>query len=170
MKAKNIVLCGFMGSGKSTVGRLLAQQLNRTFVDLDSYIEKTAGQTVREIFSTVQEEGFRRLETAAVAELCSQTGLVLALGGGTVLKAENVALLKQNGIIFYLKVSAETVLQRLKGDTTRPLLLGSEAEKMQKVCTLMQQRTPLYTAAADVEICADSSAEETAKQILSNLC
>lgn len=169
MKAENIVLCGFMGSGKSTVGRLLSRRLGREFIDLDSYIEKAAGQTVREIFAAAGEEGFRRLETAAVAELCGRNGLVLALGGGTVLKAENVAFLKQNGLIFYLSVSAKTVLQRLKEDTSRPLLMGSECEKMQKVEALMQQRAPLYTAAADLEICADTGAEEVAEQILLKL-
>ena len=109
----NLILCGFMGSGKSTVGRLLARRLHRPFVDLDEFIEQQTGQTVAEIFNTRGEGAFRALEREAARSLCSQSGLVLSCGGGTVLNPQTAALLKQSGTVIYLKVLPQTVLQRL---------------------------------------------------------
>ncbi len=162
----NLILCGFMGSGKSTVGRLLARRLNRPFVDLDEFIERQTGQTVAEIFNTRGEGAFRALEREAARSLCSQNGLVLSCGGGTVLNPQTAALLKQSGTVIYLKVSSQTVLQRLKGDQTRPLLQGTEAEKKSRITALLAEREPLYAAAAELTVSTNQGAEPAILEIL----
>lgn len=162
----NLILCGFMGSGKSTVGRLLARRLNRPFIDLDEFIEQQTGQTVTEIFNTRGEDAFRALEREAARSLCSQSGLVLSCGGGTVLNPQTAALLKQSGTVIYLKVRPQTVLQRLKGDQTRPLLQGTEAEKKSRVCALLAEREPFYKAAAELTVSTNNGAEQAVLDIL----
>lgn len=162
----NLILCGFMGSGKSTVGRLLARRLNRPFIDLDEFIEQQTGQTVTEIFNTRGEDAFRALEREAARSLCSQSGLVLSCGGGTVLNPQTAALLKQSGTVIYLKVRPQTVLQRLKGDQTRPLLQGTEAEKKNRVCALLAEREPFYKAAAELTVSTNNGAEQAILDIL----
>ncbi len=154
MTDKNIVLCGFMGCGKTTVGRLLAARLGYTFVDMDEYIEAKQGCSVTEIFNTQGEAAFRRMETKAAEELGQQSRTVIACGGGTVLQPENVAALKQNGWLFFLEVSPETVLHRLKQDTTRPLLAQNKTEA---VFSLLTKRQPLYKNAADFTLSAESA-------------
>lgn len=168
-KNNNLILCGFMGSGKSTVGRLLAKRLGRPFVDLDAYIEAEAGQTVAEIFKTKGQAAFRAMEQAAARSLCSRSGLVLACGGGTVLNPETAALLRQSGTVIYLSVCPQTVLQRLEGDATRPLLQGTGAEKAGRVAALLAEREPLYRAAAHVVIEADGGAGQAVTAILNKL-
>lgn len=160
---KNIILCGFMGSGKTVTGKALAKKLNLEFIDLDQHIEKAEGLTVNEIFDRFGEQHFRALETKAANILGAQSGKVIALGGGTVLKKENLLPLKLSGIIFYLEVGAEKVIDRLKNDTTRPLL---KKNKEQAVFDLLKSREPFYKAAADYIIDANGSVDDTLKQIL----
>ena len=160
---KNIILCGFMGSGKTSVGTALAKALNKDFIDLDKYIEQAEGITVSEIFARFGENYFRDLETKAVTLLGSQSGRVISLGGGTLLKSENIKPLKQNGIIFYLDVNADTVLNRLKYDTTRPLLKNN---KQQVVYDLINARAPIYKAAADYTVDSNGSVDDAVNQIL----
>lgn len=160
---KNIILCGFMGSGKTACGTALAKELGLDFVDLDTYIEKAEGLTVSEIFARFGEEYFRSLETKAATDLGAQSGKVIALGGGTVLRKENLLPLKLGGIIFYLDVTGEKVLERLKNDTTRPLL---KENKEQTVFDLLKSREPFYKAAADYIIDANGSVDDTVNQIL----
>lgn len=117
---RNIILCGFMGCGKSTVGRVLAQMTGRTLVDTDTYIEAQAGMTVSAIFARFGEADFRRREREACAALAGESDLVIAAGGGALTFSENVRALSATGDIVLLEVSAETVLKRLAGDTTRP--------------------------------------------------
>lgn len=144
---KNIVLCGFMGCGKSTVGKQLAAKTDRTFVDMDAYIEQQAGKSVNEIFTESGESVFREMEHAACRTLGSQSDLVIATGGGAVLRSDNVTALRQNGTIVLLEVTAEDVLVRLQKDTTRPLLQRDDKETAIK--ELLAARTPLYRQAAD---------------------
>lgn len=154
---KNIVLCGFMGCGKTTVGKRLAARNHMTFVDMDSYIEQQAGCTVSEIFTREGEAAFRAREHDACKTLGAASGLVIATGGGAVLREDNVKALSQNGTIVLLSVSAPCVLKRLKNDRTRPLLQRKDKEAA--VYALMKERAPLYAKAAAVTVDADGDAE-----------
>lgn len=160
---KNIVLCGFMGCGKTTVGKRLAEKNGLTFVDMDSYIEQQAGCTVSEIFANEGEAAFRRREHDACEALGAGSGLVIATGGGAVLRQDNVEALSQNGVIVLLKVSADCVLTRLRGDTTRPLL--QREDKRAAVEALMREREPLYMNAATVTVDAERDADTVAAAI-----
>lgn len=164
---KNIVLCGFMGCGKSTVGKQLAAATQRTFVDMDHYIEEQAGRSISAIFAEEGEAAFRAMETEACRTLGQQSDLVIATGGGAVLRAENARALRKNGTVVWLKVSADCVLHRLHGDTTRPLL--QRPDKETAVRELMAAREPLYRAAADIEVEADFEADTVVKAIEASL-
>lgn len=160
----NIVLCGFMGSGKTSIGRRLARLLDREFIDLDQYIEEKAGMTVSQIFEKEGEAGFRRREAQAAAEVAPGDGRVIASGGGTVLYPKNVELFHQGGsVILYLDVPLAALQERLKNDKRRPLL--QVPDRRQVVARLYRQRCPLYRAAADRVIDAGAPAIVVAKRI-----
>lgn len=147
----NIVLTGFMGSGKTTVGKLLSERYGYTFIDTDQYIEEKCGCTIAELFSKKGESYFRQLETDTLKELNdSLTHAVLSTGGGLPLREENAAELATLGTVIYLQITPEEVISRLSGDNTRPLLSGDDPE--QKVRDLLTYRTPLYECAADLTI------------------
>lgn len=146
----NIILCGFMGCGKSTVGALLSKKLGMSFIDLDTYIEKKEGMSVSKIFDTHGEAYFRKLEREAAAELAKKNGLIIAAGGGTLVYKENVETFKTSGKIILLDVPAEVIMERLKGDTTRPLLQCDDKNK--KIRELYEKRMPLYKQAADIAV------------------
>ena len=131
----NLILCGMPGSGKSSLGALCAQQLGRTFVDLDTEIEKAAGCSIPEIFQKEGEEGFRRRETEALRHFSREKGLVLATGGGTVLREENQGLLRQNGLCVWVRRPLESLPTQ-----GRPLSQGGLA----KLQAMYQAREPLY--------------------------
>ena len=131
----NLILCGMPGSGKSSLGALCAQQLGRTFVDLDTEIEKAAGCSIPEIFQKEGEEGFRRRETEALRHFSREKGLVLATGGGTVLREENQGLLRQNGLCVWVRRPLENLPTE-----GRPLSQGGLA----KLQAMYQAREPLY--------------------------
>jgi shikimate dehydrogenase len=160
----NLTLCGFMGSGKTTCGRLLAQKLNRRFVDLDEYIEKQEGMSVSEIFAKKGEPAFRQMESNAVEQLSRSGGLVIAAGGGTLLKPENAAALRANGIVVLLDASLETVRERLKDDTTRPLL--HQPNSTDAIDFLYRERIASYRAVADYTVPADGTPEETVEPVI----
>lgn len=162
---RNIVLCGFMGCGKSTVGRLLAELTGYTFSDSDEVIERAEGRTIKQIFAENGEEYFRRLESDTVKRLSEGSGLVISTGGGVVLNAENVRLLRETGFVVYLRVSPETVIKRLRNDRSRPLLMRPDRDKAVK--ELMGNREPLYKAACHAVTDADRGARETARDIMS---
>ena len=159
----NIVLCGFMGCGKTTVGRVLAQQTGARFVDMDAYIEQEAGMTVSAIFDRFGEADFRRRERDACRALAEQSGLVIASGGGALTFSENVEVLSRTGCIALIHVTPAVVLDRLQGDTTRPLL--ARPDKEQAVQDLFDRRLPLYRAAADIEVDGNHSAAQVARDI-----
>ena len=154
----NIVLCGFMGCGKSTIGKLVAKKTHREFIDLDSFIEEKQGLSIREIFETYGEDYFRNCETDAISELVNKNDVVLALGGGAVLKNKNVELLKSSGKIIFLDVTANTVFSRLKNDTSRPLL--NTDDKLAEITKRLNDRLPIYTMVADKIIDANSKTKE----------
>lgn len=145
---KNIVLIGFMGSGKTTLGGKLANALKFQFLDTDQMLEKEFGCPISEFFAKEGEQVFRKRETKLLQDLAGAlSNTVLATGGGMPLLAENAKLLQQIGRVYYLRASKESTIQRLLGDTSRPLLAEGALEE--KVDRLLKERTPLYAAVAD---------------------
>ncbi len=153
-----------MGSGKSTIGRQLSEKLGMRFIDTDSYIEQKEGMTISRIFEEKGEDYFRSLELEVCKELSQLKGSVISTGGGTLLKDTNVKEIKKGGVVFLLNVSSNTVLNRLKNDTTRPLLQREDKEKAVK--TLLSQRIPLYNRAADYVIDAEESPRKVCIEIM----
>ena len=164
--AKNkVILTGFMGCGKSTIGRILAEKRGQELLDTDHYIEQKQGRSISDIFATQGEEAFRDMETEALRELIQkQDPMVIALGGGlpiggnlygeepvrqrALLRGErNRELLAELGYVFYLKITPEEVYRRLKGDTTRPLL--QTEDPYARITELLQQRDVWYEKCAD---------------------
>lgn len=141
----NTVLCGMMGCGKTTVAEKLARLTGGRRVDTDERIVAEHG-AIAEIFATYGEAYFRDLETAVTRQLSSEDGLIVSLGGGCVLRSENVENLKKNGAIFYLRTQPETLIERLRGDRTRPLLAGDVEERVK---TILARRAPVYESVAD---------------------
>ncbi|MBX3083050.1 MAG: shikimate kinase [Anaerolineae bacterium] len=138
----NIILCGFMGTGKSTIGRIVASRLGWQFVDTDQVIETRQGRTIREIFEGTGEDAFRQLETDLCKELATWTNHVVATGGGIVLRPENRDLLRQAGMVICLEASAEEIFRRLQHATNRPLL--SSPDPQQRIRELLEARAEAY--------------------------
>ena len=162
----NIVLIGFMGSGKTTIGRSLEKNTKLPLVDTDELIEEEEGCKISEIFATKGEEYFRKCENKILKKLLTTDELkIIATGGGIVTKEENIPLLKQLGMVFYLRIKPETVVKRLEDDSTRPLLLVED--KLIKVARLMAERKVLYCKASDKIIDVDVLPEnEIVEEIL----
>ena len=150
ISAGNIFLVGLMGAGKTSVGRLLARRLGKTFYDCDHEIERATGVRIPVIFEIEGEEGFRARERRMLAELVHRAGVVLATGGGAVLAAENRALLKANGTVVYLCASPHDLWQRTRHDRNRPLL--QTENPMATLVRLYDERDPLYREVAEVVI------------------
>ena len=168
MRRKNIVLCGFMGSGKSTIGNLLSKKMGMAFIDLDAYIEKKENKSVSQIFADSGEEYFRQLEKDAVRELAYKKSIILATGGGTLTFQENVDVLRNaDNKIILLDLPVEVVEQRLQGDTKRPLLNRPDKEKVMR--ELYEKRLPLYRSAADIIVNAANSPMQVCMEIISNI-
>lgn len=167
MKQKNIILCGFMGSGKTTVGRRMAPLAKMQFIDLDDYIAERQGKTVSAIFAGQGEEAFRRMETEAATALSNRTGLVIAAGGGTLLRAANVRIFRKNGSIVLLDTPLSILQERLKNDTFRPLL--QRPDRKQFIADLYRRRMPAYCMAADFIVEGGYPAEKVAAQILDRI-
>lgn len=163
LRGLNLYLIGMMGTGKTTVGQLVAQQLGYQFFDTDAVIEQLAGKSVSTLFAELGESGFRDLESRVLSELCAYTRLAIATGGGIVLRRENWSYLR-HGVIVWLDVPIEVLTQRLQADTTRPLL--QEGDLATRLRSLMEQRQSLY-AQADVHV--DYQANETPEQLVHRL-
>lgn len=148
MVKSNVVLSGFMASGKTTVGALLERMLGLPLVDTDSLIEEEAGGSVRQIFEVEGEARFRELERQVIARESERDGVVLAVGGGAVLDRGNVESLKKRGVVYFLAVSPEEAAGRAGKGRERPLL----AEDLAAVRQLMVSRETAYRAAADVVV------------------
>lgn len=160
----NIVLCGFMGCGKTSVGRRVARLLDRELCDLDQYIEKKEGMSITEIFARYGEGGFREREAQAVGEVSRKEGMVIASGGGTVLFPYNVELFHQGGgTVLFLDVPLAALQERLKNDKRRPLL--QKPNRRQVIEALYQERCPKYRAAADITIDAGAPPMVVARRI-----
>ena len=150
----NIVLIGYRGTGKSSVGRLLAARLGRALVSTDAEIIKRAHRTIPEIVAQEGWEHFRDLESDICRELASSDQLVIDTGGGAILRAQNVEALKKNGTLFWLEASVGTITKRISRDTQRPSLTGTKSF-VDEVQDVLQERTPKYQAAADHVITTD---------------
>ena len=138
-------MVGFMGTGKTTVGRILAERLGYTFVDVDHEVEMEQGVTIAHIFSELGEAYFRMLERDKIKELCRKEGLVISAGGGAVLDTRNVDDLKLAGPVVCLAASPEEILKRVGGSDTRPLL--QVPDPMAKVVEMLEARAPFYARA-----------------------
>ena len=172
----NIVLIGFMGTGKSAVGRVIARRTNLRHLDTDIEIERAAGKTIPQIFADDGEAAFRAREAAFLSKLAMSLKpgdeIILSTGGGTPLRDENAALLKQIGTVVWLNVSPEAILARVAHSLPeRPLLAAHQADPLSRIQSLLAQRGPQYAALADVVLetsgCADS--EEGAARLMERL-
>ena len=158
-----VVLVGFMGSGKSSVGRMLARRFGAPFVDVDERIESAAGCPIRDLFPREGEPAFREREKAALRDVLSVKGCVIATGGGVFADEENRDLLRSYAPVIYLEAAVETLLERLAGDLGRPLLRGGDREE--RVRELLLRRVPGYRT-ADVTVRTDGrTVEEVAGQV-----
>ncbi len=161
----NLVLVGFMGSGKSEIGSRLATVLGAELADTDARIEEKAGASIARIFEREGEDVFRALERQAVAEAAAEDGRVIATGGGVVLDGRNVAVLRASGIVFYLEVGEEEAESRTAGDATRPLLNVGDREG--EVRRLLEERRPLYETSAHYRIdVSGKTVEQVVEEIL----
>lgn len=165
----NLVLVGFMGSGKTAVGRELARRLRRSFVDTDDLVAGYAGLSIEDIFRSLGESGFRELETRAVIEVAEQDGLVVATGGGVLTHLENMFNLRRNGYLVWLRASPETILRRVgtgsEPETAggRPLLAGGDdRDRMAAIRRLLAEREPMYTVA---DLVVDTDGKDVASVV-----
>lgn len=162
---EKLFLCGFMGCGKSTVGKAAAQKLNAELIDLDDYIVRTNGMSIPELFSAYGEAGFRDRETEAVRTVSAQQGTrIIALGGGAVLRVENVEMMKAAGTLIFLDVPFAVCFQRISGDKNRPLAADSE----ESLKARYETRRAVYTSCADrvISLTGEETVQEIAERIL----
>lgn len=185
----NVILIGYMGCGKSTIGRGLSQQQNLSFLDTDAWIEEKEGITISQIFAGKGEPYFRDLETECLKELLKEKkcrevttdfqkkekgslekemkGYVVSVGGGLPVREENRLLLQQLGQVIYLKAQADTIYERIKGDTTRPLL--QTENPLQRIKEMMSVREEKYVAAAHKIIVVDGKSVEAIIEEIKNI-
>jgi shikimate kinase len=155
-----IYLTGFMGSGKTTVGPILANTLGYSFIDIDQEIERRTGKNIVEIFSDTSEESFRNIEQEILTTASASTDCVVSLGGGTIADQINISIITSSGILVYLKADIDQIVKRVRNKTTRPLLLSPEGTMLpekqlrEKITSLLALREPYY-ARADLVISTD---------------
>ena len=162
----NITLIGFMGTGKTVVGRRLAERLRRRFIDVDAWIEARERQSVSEIFRRYGEPRFRRLERAAIARLVRESNAVLATGGGAVMDSANLAQLKRTGPVICLSASPRTILQRLGRAENRPLLAQTDQRQL---TALLRRRSAAYAQADWAVDTTDRSVSDVVRLIQEHL-
>lgn len=151
--SQNILLIGFMGSGKSTVSELLAQKLNMTEVDTDALIVQREGRSIQEIFDTDGENYFRNCETELLKEFSEKSGYIISCGGGMALREQNAALMKETGHVILLTATPDTIYERVKNSNERPLLKGNM--NVAFITELMEKRREKYLNAANTVIETD---------------
>lgn len=166
---KNISIIGFMASGKSTIGKALADRLSYSFVDTDELIEEKEGRTIKSMFETDGEGYFRDAESTAVEEVCAMEGLVVSTGGGAILRTQNVQMLRQSSTVVWLRANRETILENLRrSEDVRPLMKKGDQEI--KVDNMLFERAPKYQNAAHVIVDVDGkNVEDIVFEILFNL-
>lgn len=164
---KNIILVGYMGCGKTTVGRSIAKFSERKFADTDDMIVEQQGRSINDIFETDGENAFRAMETALLEKMIRKKSdmLVISTGGGMPVREENRPLLKRLGTVVYMRVTPDTVYERIKGDTTRPLLQCDNP--LERIKEMIAGRTPAYEAVADFILDVDNMTQvEVAQKII----
>lgn len=142
MTNKNIILIGFMGVGKSSIGRMLADKIDYDFVDTDQLIEAKTKSTIKQLFFEKGEDYFRQVEAEVVEEVALNSKSVIATGGGVVLNPSNIVKLRQNGIIIHLNASNETIIKNLVNDKSRPLIY--DGNMLERITTLLEERKYCY--------------------------
>lgn len=155
----NLILCGFMGSGKTTLGKGLAKHFGMELIDTDKEIEKRENRSIADIFLAEGEPYFRRLETELIRELSTKKNLVISLGGGLAANRENHPYLKAAGKVILLQCGIEETLNRIKGDKTRPLTQNGEED----IIARYNLRKPIYQEVADITVDSSFSPEKTLK-------
>lgn len=166
--SNNIFLIGFMGSGKSTIGRFLQKELNMELVEMDARIVEEQGMSINDIFAEKGEDYFRDLESRLVLELNSEGNTIVSCGGGVVIRPENVENMKKNGKIVFLSATPDTIYERVKNSTERPILNGHM--NVEYIAGLMEKRRALYENAADIRIETDGKTkDEICKEIIDKL-
>ena len=159
---RHIIFIGMPGCGKTTVINLCEEKYGKEVWDTDAYVENLHGR-ISDIFAKYGEEHFRKLEAEAVREICKKDDCFISTGGGCVMREENVRVFKNSGKIIYLRAKKETLLERLEGDTSRPLLAGNMSERLTE---LYNKRTPVYERVADIIIDTDGL---TPNEVLENI-
>lgn len=167
MKGKNIVLTGFMGTGKTEVSRELARLTGYAQVDVDSEIERAAGMTITEIFKRFGEPRFREMETGEIKKVSQERSLIISTGGGAVMKDENMEALRTGGVIVCLSASPETILKRTSNDSTRPLL--QVEDPLNKIRELLSLRQPYYERADIIIDTEGKTPLQVAEEIIENI-
>ncbi|EGG38287.1 shikimate kinase [Paenibacillus sp. HGF5] len=162
---RNIILIGMMGTGKSTVGRLVADSLGYNLIDLDSEIERMEGRTISEMFEKDGEPYFREAESAALRSVLLRDGIVLASGGGAVLRSDNCDVMKRGGWVVALTADAASIVERVRGDANRPLLAGDVEERVRRI---LDERKDKYRFADVMVDTVGRSADEVAADILTH--
>jgi shikimate kinase len=157
--AGNVYLVGMMGAGKTTIGKALAHKTGQEFIDTDRLLVERTGVPVATIFEIEGEEGFRRRESAVIAELAGRSGCVVATGGGAVLAEENRRAMRASGTVVYLRARLENLWERTRHDASRPLLATPDPKAT--LATLLERRDPLYREAAHLVIETSSQAAST---------
>ncbi len=146
-RRKNIVLIGMTGCGKTTVGLALSYRLKMPFIDMDAWIEKTAGKPIPQIFAEDGEEAFRQLETQMSKRMSREHGTIVSTGGGVIMRPENMKYLKRHAVVVYINRSVEDIMKKLRLEK-RPMLKG----KTETLYPMYEKRHPLYLKYADVEV------------------
>lgn len=162
---KNIILIGMMGTGKSTVGRLVADTLGYALIDLDAEIERMDGRSIPEMFEADGESYFRDVESAALCSVLLRKGIVVASGGGAVLRPENCEAMKRDGWVVALTADAASIVERVRGDANRPLLAGDVEDRVGRI---LDERKDKYLFADVMVDTVGRSAEEVATDILTH--
>lgn len=165
----NIVLIGYRGTGKSSVGKILAERLSRRLISTDAEVVRRAGLPIPEIVRQSGWERFRDLESDVCRDLAGQDGLIIDTGGGAILRPQNVAALKTNGTLFWLTAEVATIAARIGGDSQRPSLTGTKSF-VEEIEDVLRERKPTYEAAADHVVGTDGrSLTDIADAILARL-
>lgn len=161
---KNIALVGFMGAGKTVVGKALSRQLGMIFIDSDDAIVEKEHRAISDIFAKDGEPYFRKVEKEVIKEISQRDGLIIACGGGVVLDKENMSNLKRNGLVVYLQATAEVIFERTKSYAHRPLLNVEDPQR--EIVKILEQRLPFYSQADYAVDTSDLTIEEVVNKIL----
>lgn len=160
----NIFLCGFMGCGKTTAGKILSNRTNYRFVDLDEFISQKESLSISDIFEKYSEKYFRQLETKAIKELIKEKDIIVSLGGGAILNPTNAKIIKGSGKVVFIDIDEKTAFKRLENDTSRPLL--NTEDKFETIKKLLNERKPIYLKYSDFTVNGAETPEKTAEDII----